>query len=142
MKNCLIKSLKEAAWAPLIVVAFYAVAAKIFNAYIRWPGLDMPTHFCGGLAITYFFTVAIKHSQAAIGPIQKGVRLLLAIGLTTTAAVFWEFLEFLSDAWLGTKMNLGVTDTLSDLFFGILGAMIMALALGIFGKKPSPRSSS
>jgi len=51
----------------------------------------------------------------------------LALGLTAITAVVWEFLEFASDFALGTKMNLGVSDTLSDLFFGSLGGTVMVL---------------
>lgn len=55
-----------AAWASITVFVFYAIAAKVFNAYLIYPWLDIPTHFCEGMAMTYFFT-----------------------------AVIWEFLEFL-----------------------------------------------
>jgi hypothetical protein len=120
-------TLRQAAWAPLVVFVFYAVAAKGFNAnaYILYPWLDMPTHFCGGLAITYFFQVATIHSQLRLGCIPKCIQLLLSLGLTAITAVVWEFLEYSSDLALGTKMNLGVSDTLSDLCFGLLGGIVM-----------------
>lgn len=129
MKIWLRSTFRQAAWAPLAVFVFYAVAAKGFNAYVLYPWLDMPTHFCGGIAMTYFFSVAIAHSQRQIGVIPKLIQLLLSVGLTAITAVVWEFLEYSSDVILGTKMNLGVSDTLSDLFFGLLGAVAMALAL-------------
>ncbi len=129
MKVWLQSTFRQAAWAPLAVFIFYAVAAKGFNAYIQYPWLDMPTHFCGGMAITYFFAVAIACAQTRIGAIPKLVQLLLSVGLTAVTAVVWEFLEFSSDFILGTKMNLGVSDTLSDLFFGLLGAVVVAIRL-------------
>lgn len=125
MKLWLMNTFRQAAWAPLAVFVFYAVAAKGFNAYILYPWLDMPTHFCGGLAITYFYLVAGTHSQALTGRIPKPVHLLMALGLTAITAVVWEFLEYSSDVMLGTKMNLGVADTLSDLFFGLAGGAAM-----------------
>lgn len=125
MKVWLHSTFQQAAWAPLVVFVFYAVAAKGFNAYILYPWLDMPTHFCGGVAITYFYSVAIAHSQLRIGAIPKLIQLMLSLGLTAITAVAWEFLEFSSDIILGTKMNLGVSDTLSDLFFGLLGGIVM-----------------
>jgi hypothetical protein len=125
MKVWLRSTFQQAAWAPLVVFIFYAVAAKGFNAYIFYPWLDMPTHFCGGLAITYFFSVAIAHSQVRLGSIPHFIQLLLSVGLTAITAVVWEFLEFSSDIALGSKMNLGVSDTLSDLFFGLLGGTVM-----------------
>ena len=125
MKIWLKNTFQQAAWAPLTVFVLYAVAAKGFNAYIIYPWFDIPTHFCGGVAITYFFLSATQHAQAKIGHVPKLIRLLLSLGLTAITAVVWEFLEFSSDIMLGTKMNLGVSDTLSDLFFGLLGGLVM-----------------
>jgi len=92
---------------------FFAVAAKVFNAYNLYPWLDIATHFCGGLAITYFFAIAIANSQALIGSIPKVVQQTLSVGLTAISAIVWEFLEYLEHYFLGAKFNLGVTDTLS-----------------------------
>ncbi len=127
MNHWLVNTLKQAAWAPLGVFVFYAVAAKPFSAYLRWPWLDMPTHFMGGMAIAYFFIVAIKHAQSVVGLIPRSIRMLLAFGLTSVTAIVWELLEFASDRLLGTLMNLGVADTLSDLFFGLCGGAVMAV---------------
>jgi hypothetical protein len=140
MKVWLKNSFQQAAWAPLVIFVFYAIAAKGFNAYLLYPWLDMPTHFCGGMAITYFYLVAIIHSQAKIGRIPNLIQLLLALGLTALTAVVWEFLEFSSDIALGTKMNLGVSDTLSDLFFGLLGGAVM-FALAIRSKHIAPSAN-
>jgi uncharacterized membrane protein YjjP (DUF1212 family) len=125
MKLWLKQAIHQSAWAPLLVLLFYAIAAKGFKAYLLFPWLDMPTHFLGGAAITYFFLCAINHGQALVGEIPALVRKLLALGLTAITAIAWEFLEFLSDVALGTKMNLGVADTLADLFFGLLGGVVV-----------------
>ena len=116
---------RQAAWAPLTVFVFYAIAAKGFGAYLIYPWLDIPTHFFGGMAMTCFYLVAIAHAQVMVGRLQRLIQCLLALGLTAITAVIWEFLEFLSDALLGTLMNLGVVDTLGDLFFGLLGGVVM-----------------
>ena len=129
MKEWLGNTLQRAAWAPTSVFVFYAVAAKAFDAYIRFPWLDMPTHFAGGLAITYFYVTAIALSQKQLGHIPNLIQPLTATGLTAITAVVWEFLEYSSDVVLGTKMNLGVTDTLSDLFFGLLGGIVMVVCM-------------
>jgi uncharacterized membrane protein YjjP (DUF1212 family) len=132
MKVWLKNSFQQAAWAPLAVFVFYAVAAKGFSAYLLYPWLDMPTHFCGGLAITYFFSIAIAHSQVQIGRIPRPIHLLASLGLTAITAVVWEFIEFSADIALDTKMNLGVSDTLSDLFFGLLGGVVMVTVAARF----------
>lgn len=133
MRPWIRNTFRQAAWAPLAVFVFYAVAAKGFNAYILYPWLDMPTHFCGGLAITWFYLAAAGHGQALAGAIPKPARLLMSLGLTAITAVLWEFLEYSSDVLLHTEMNLGVSDTLSDLFFGLLGGAVM-VAIAAFSR--------
>ena len=128
MRSWLKPTFREAAWAPLAVFCFYAVAAKGFNSYLLYPWLDMPTHFLGGIAITYFFRVATVHAQELVGSIPRSIQLVLSLGMTAVTAVVWELLEFLSDITFGTHMNLGVSDTLSDLLFGLLGALVVVVA--------------
>ncbi len=128
MRNWIMRTLLQAAWAPLIVFTFYAIAAKGYNAYIMAPWLDMPTHFFGGMAMTYFYTVVIKNSQSLVGLIPRLIQMFLSIGLIAITAILWEFLEYASDFAINTKMNLGVSDTLSDLFFGLFGGVIFVTA--------------
>lgn len=114
--------MRQAFWAPGLVLIFWAVAAKGFNAYIRFPNLDIPTHLFGGLASAYFFDTGVLNLRHVWGSIHPYFRLALAFGFVAVIAIFWEFGEFLSDLWWGSHLNLGVSDTLSDLFFGLLGA--------------------
>lgn len=114
-------TLKQAAWAPLTVFAVYALVAKGFGIGAKLPWLDIPAHFVGGAVTTYFFAVAVFNFQIATGKIPAVIQLALSIGLTAVAAIVWEFLEYGSDFLFGTTINLGVSDTLSDLFFGLLG---------------------
>ena len=132
MRAWLWRTHREAGWVPWLVFAFYVVAAKGSNAYIAYPWLDIPTHFCGGAAIAYFLLAAITHVQTLLGNIPRAIRHLLAFSMTAVVAVVWEFLEYSSDVLLGTKMNLGVADTLSDLFFGLLGATVVVMVAALF----------
>jgi hypothetical protein len=61
-------TLREAAWAPLSVFGLYLLGL-VFGVYDRYPLMDVPTHFLGGVAITYFFRFAIRNSQAIFGEI-------------------------------------------------------------------------
>jgi hypothetical protein len=123
MKKWIKSTLSEAGWAPFAVFCVYAVAAKGFGAYLIFPWLDMPTHYLGGITITYFFLTAVRNSERLIGSTPRIIQFLLAVGLTAITAVVWEFLEYLSDYFLGTHINLGVKDTLCDLFLGLLGSI-------------------
>ena len=106
---------------PALVLAFWAVAAKGFDAYLLYPWLDVPTHFSGGIAGVCCVDAFLLRLRPLTGRVHAAVRLALAFGLLACAAIGWEFLEYLSDFFLRTHLNLGVADTLSDLFFGLLG---------------------
>lgn len=136
MRPWLVASLRQGFWAPGLVLVFWAVAAKAFAAYLRWPWLDMPTHFIGGVAAAYFVDVCALQATAFLGPLHRLFRVLLAVGLVGTFAVLWEFAEYGSDRFLGSHLNLGVEDTLHDLFFGLAGGLCGAL-LSAFRTRPS-----
>ena len=135
ISSVIFSSCRKSAWAPIAVFLFYVIAAKGFNAYIIFPRFDIPTHFFGGLAICYFYLVNIFYFQKLTGDVPQLIQLISAVGLTAISAVVWEFLEYGSDYFFVTKMNLGVADTLADLFFGLLGAFILVLIF-VFTKKP------
>ena len=119
-------TLREAAWAPLSVLGFYALGLA-FGIFDRFPTLDIPTHFMGGVVITYFYRVAIRWAQAWLGEIPFPIQVLLAITSTGTTTVLWEFYENLADFFLGTQMVRGLEDTIMDLFVGILGGLVLSL---------------
>ena len=123
-------TLREAAWAPLSVVAFYGVGLAL-GWYDLYPPLDIPSHFLGGVAITYFYRSAIRNSQKYVGQIPHPIQILFAFTATGTTAVIWEFYENLSDLLIGTQHVFGLGDTLKDLSMGLLGA----LALSLFYRK-------
>ena len=121
-----LSTLKEAAWAPLSVVGFY-VTGLFFHLFDKIPWMDIPTHFFGGVAITYFYRVAIRNSQEFLGDIPLPIQILLAFTATGTTAVFWEFYENTFDFLFHTHMVLGLFDTIKDLFDGILGALVLSV---------------
>ncbi len=119
-------TLRESAWAPLSVVALY-LTGLAFHLYDLFPLLDVPTHFLGGVAITYFYRSAIKNSQSFAGDVPFWAQVLLAFTCTGTTTVLWEFYENIIDYVFRTHMVLGLFDTLKDMFMGILGALVLTL---------------
>jgi hypothetical protein len=119
-------TLREAAWAPLSVFLAYLIA-RSFQLYVWLPTLDIPTHFLGGVAITYFYRVAIRHSQKLFGEIPFPVQVVFAVTCTGTTTILWEFYEYVFDYFFHTQMVRGVTDTMVDLFVGLLGALVVSL---------------
>src|SRR5256885_15989741 len=117
MRSWLKPTFREAAWAPLAVFCFYAVAAKGFNAYILYPWLDMPTHFLGGIAITYFFRVATVRAQELVGSIPRSIQLVLSLGLTAVTAVVWGAFFIFSLIFFGDPNKLCVLEHPFHLLF-------------------------
>ena len=122
----IVATLREAAWVPLSIVGLYGVGLALY-LFKRFPNIDIPTHFFGGVAITYFYRVAIKNSQSMLGNIPPPIQILLAFTTTGTTAIFWEFYENILDFFLHTHMVLGLFDTIKDLFDGIIGALVLSL---------------
>jgi hypothetical protein len=123
-------TLRESAWAPLSVILFYLVGRGL-GLYELFPPLDIPSHFIGGVAITYFYRVASRNAQPMVGVIPYSIQILLAFTTTGTTIIFWEFYENLFDFFFGTHMVRGLEDTILDMLVGLLGA----LALSIFYRR-------
>lgn len=51
LSDWVVKTARDAAWAPSLVFLIHAVASLGFRAYQRWPALDIPMHFLGGVVI-------------------------------------------------------------------------------------------
>jgi len=124
--NWIVLTLKESAWAPLSVVAFYLFGLSIHLFYFH-PFVDIPTHFMGGVTITYFYRAAIRNSQKIVGDIPLPIQIVLALTCTGTTTVFWEFYENFMDRFFSTQMVLGLEDTIKDMALGLLGALVLSL---------------
>jgi len=122
----ILATLREAAWAPLSVVGFYAVGLAL-HLFRMFPFIDIPTHFMGGVTITYFYRVAIRNSQKFLGDIPIPIQVLLAFTATGTTTVLWEFYENTIDYFFGTHMVRGLEDTIVDLAMGLSGALVLSL---------------
>jgi hypothetical protein len=125
-RDWILVTLREAAWAPLALLGFYALGLT-FRLFELFPALDIPTHFVGGVVITYFYRAAIRNSQTLVGEIPLPIRVLFAFTCTGTTTILWEFYENVLDYFAGTQMVRGVQDTIVDLFIGLSGALIFSL---------------
>jgi hypothetical protein len=119
-------TLREAAWAPLTVIGLY-LFGLVLGVYDRYPPLDIPTHFLGGVAITYFYRFAIRNSQALVGDIPFPIQGILAFTCTGTTIIFWEFYENILDFLFQAHNVLGLADTIKDMLMGLLGALVLTI---------------
>lgn len=123
------------AWAPILVFLVHTVMAFASRIYAIWPKVDIPAHVLGGVAIAYFVTGCFSFVPASTlgGHARKIIGVLLIVGLTSTAAVLWEFAEYFADSTFGTKWQRGLVDTLLDLALGMAGGAgwaVLALRTG------------
>ena len=119
-------TLREAAWAPLSILGYYALAFTL-RLFKLLPPLDIPFHLLRGIVITYFYRVVIRHSQKLVGEIPYPVQVLFAFTCTGTTTILWEFYENILDFFTGTHMVRGLQDTIVDLLLGLAGALIFSL---------------
>jgi len=126
MISWILSIVRESLWAPLSVFGLYLFGLAI-DLYKVYPRLDIPTHFMGGVTITYLYRVAIRNSQLFLGEVPLLVQILFAFTCTGTTVVLWEFCENILDSFLKTHMILGVSDTIKDMFLGLFGALVFSL---------------
>lgn len=121
------QSVRRGGWPAIAVFLFHVVASRGFDAYSRFPWLDIPMHFVGGVAIAYFFHRAsiTASEREIIGPYHPVTHGVLVVSLTCTAAVVWEFAEFVADYFFAAHAQLGLRDTLADMFLGICGGIVL-----------------
>lgn len=120
-----VTSLRRAAWAPILVFALHILAILVLDIYSRYPDFDVPMHFVGGAAIAYFFGACYRSADKLelLGRPSEIVFPPLILGLTSLAAVMWEFAEFVAERQFGIRTQPGLADTLLDLLMGLLGGI-------------------
>jgi len=116
-------------WFPLAIFVLHIVLSFGFKAYVPYPWLDIPMHLVGGAAIAYFFYGGLCYLDGEKLVVKPEKRLfnILIVSLVATAAVFWEFAEFLSDRFLGTSSQVSISNVLKDQCLGIVGGVLFVL---------------
>jgi hypothetical protein len=134
------QSLREAAWAPLVVFGLHVVALGVFDTYANFPQFDLLMHFFGGVVMAFFFHRASINAslQGISAPYHAVTHRLLVFTSTCTVAVFWEFAEFITDWYFGSQTQGGLTDTMGDLFFGGVGGVFFIVFAAILSRSPKP----
>lgn len=103
------------AWAPLAVLAASFPLAATPYAESAYP----PLHLLGGMALAYFFRRAVRLAYLGWPPVLSS---LVAFALACTGALAWEIAEFAADFVLGTRLQEGLLDTMTDLILAAAGA--------------------
>src|ERR1041384_7803970 len=72
-------TIREAAWAPAIIFVAHLIASRVLHAYERYPPLDIPMHYLGGVVIAFFYhRASINASRGGIlGPFHQVTHIVL-----------------------------------------------------------------
>jgi Na+-translocating ferredoxin:NAD+ oxidoreductase RnfD subunit len=130
----IIRILSSAAWAPLAVFIAHLFLGRLFG---HEPYVDPVMHFCGGMAIAYFFQETSKLASHWVGKLTDMGRALFAFGLACAAAVLWEIGEFSSDIVFRTHVQINNANTMRDLILGVVGASLF-LVIGQLMRRSRP----
>lgn len=110
--------------------------AMYHGAYGTIDNLDSPMHFVGGMSIAgsaYYFLVWTKQEKL-LHVNHKFIEFIFIVGLVAISAICWEYYEFISDTFGGTRMQISSFDTVKDLFLGTLGGSLVAGVILMFTK--------
>ena len=85
-------------------------------------------HFAGGLSIAFFVSQCFRALPREIVRSSRIVvlELILAVSLTATAAMVWEFAEFTLDRVAGSNVQVSLPNTIQDMALGLLGAIVFS----------------
>lgn len=104
----------------------------IFDArglYYALPWIDMPMHFLGGasIALAGVSLLAFLRVRGLVNELSFLLRTLFIMSFVGLAAVSWELWEFSMDVVFNKHLQIGLSDTVSDVFFGLLGGLAVSL---------------
>ena len=118
----ILRSVRAAGWAPLVVFGLHAVVS-VTGAYGVVPMIDIPMHLAGGAAIAFFWRCAAELAVEVgmLGQPNRVALSALVLGGTCAAAVFWEFAEWGHDQFFVALDARGYHDTLLDLALSVVG---------------------
>ncbi|MBU3925824.1 hypothetical protein KJ763_01495 [Patescibacteria group bacterium] len=121
----------------LLILATHAIAIYFSLYWIIW-WFDNAMHFLGGLCLSFFAIWLIYFAKKIeLGNTSNFFSLIIIVSLVVLGGVFWEFFEFFFDNIIFGKISglislaghaqLGLVDTMSDLFFDLLGGLLGGL---------------
>jgi len=125
----------------LIVLAlFLHSGGGALDAYHNIPWWDHITHFLSTAVVSLLAFIVMAIIDAYSSEIKFNMPLLIffIVIFSLAMGVIWEFFEFTSDLLFGTHAQLNNTDTMVDLFFDLLGGIIVAIPGALYLKHTTP----
>lgn len=116
----------------ILIIAIVNGVALMYLWYFRFSWLDKFLHFAGGFwvaAASYRFV--FKRFKVAA---PKACLAVMIVAVVALLGVFWEFFEFGTAVLLGNANSVwlqlnGLSDTLNDLLFDLLGGLLAVVPI-------------
>ncbi|MBI2451673.1 hypothetical protein HYV50_01180 [Candidatus Pacearchaeota archaeon] len=108
----------------ILLLHIFLVPLGIYEKYL-W--FDIPMHLLGGLSVAMSYLALLKLMQSKKRlQMPEQILFVFVVSLVALTGILWEFSEFILDILTTSiKAQQGLTDTMSDLFFNLIG--------GVFG---------
>lgn len=121
------------------IVAFSGFAlffGTMLNLYDIIPIYDILLHFASGILLVFLGHFVYEWFVRNEDKIPLKVTILVCILLSISGAAFWEIWEFTGDSLLGLdSQGAAISDTMSDIIAGTIGAFIGGYILWMVLKK-------
>jgi len=126
--------------SPLLIFSLFFIIlglhilAMIFGWYWSIPNFDNVHHFLGGFWSIAIFFHFLKNRPGLFDPLGNfWATLIFGLGFAALAGTAWEFFEFSIDqifviGEISPVAQLGLRDTMGDLFFDFLGGLVFVVA--------------
>ncbi|MGB4196796.1 MAG: hypothetical protein WBJ51_05810 [Methanoculleus sp.] len=124
----------------LIAISLYLhIAGEIRGFYmLYYPYYDKVAHFVSGMTVSVLAFVAVLLLDRFGG---LNLPRWMIVGFIVISAMamgaFWEIYEWVFDTFLGTDLQHGLDDTMLDMIFVLIGAIIVAVAGGHYLSRSS-----
>jgi len=124
----------------LIAISLYLhIAGEIRGFYmLYYPYYDKVAHFVSGMTVSVLAFVAVLLLDQFGG---LNLPRWMIVGFIVISAMamgaFWEIYEWVFDTFLGTDLQHGLDDTMLDMIFVLIGAIIVAVAGGHYLSRSS-----
>lgn len=117
-----------------ILVFVLNVILESRGLYYALPWIDMPMHFLGGasIAIAGIGFLAFLKTIGFVNELPFLLYTFFIMSFVGLAATSWELWEFSMDFVFDRYLQIGLFDTMSDIFFGFLGGSAVLLLSGLF----------
>ncbi|HDQ07865.1 MAG TPA: DUF2238 domain-containing protein [Methanoculleus sp.] len=129
----------------LIVLSLYIhLAGNYFQWYISlYPYYDKIGHLISGTTVALLgFALVLLIDQYSENNFNRPIIIFLIVMLTMAVGAFWEIFEFTVDTLLGVNMQHGLNDTMLDMIFVLIGAILVAALGNIYLRRLSKRTLS